>query len=540
MNKYYNNGNIQYILHFPGTEKFGEDICNNEINRKIKVSDKITLISPMNKPVVEKSYLKKQCDFNNIDLVIPELAYNTVDWNHCNKILMILEALEKATTEYCVVLDGSDTIIVNDLDDEFINKCLSYNSNILYNADIKRFPKNYNEKLSPEVSHSYTKFMNAGICFGKTSELLKMFNEIKPLVKWFLKNPGGDQLLIKMYRNDIDENAYEVDYDCKLFTVIHSENKSTASQKIIVNYSVDGENINISEEPNNIKWYNKDGDRLYILHFPGDGMANFGERFVRWEANRNFKISKDLSIISIMTKDYWEDSPLRKQCDLNGVNIYNSALEAANWNNTMKIDFILECLDQVATPYVIICDGRDVVICNDLDDKFIETYKKQAFPVMYNSTIFRYPDIAVENMFDMLSQPGEFKYFNAGVCIGDVKHLKAFYRLCKKYNKQLTNNTSEQLVLRTARAYGDKYKTIGIDSYSQLFRTLHTKDNDLFYDDAKSKVVLVKRNIENSNNTEAVRAAKQIIGPTFNREFCDERGVWRNAKYLPEEEATQV
>jgi hypothetical protein len=269
-------------------------------------------------------------------------------------------------------------------------------------------------------------------------------------------------------------------------------------------------------------------------------MANFGERFVRWEANRNFKISKDLSIISIMTNDYWEDSPLRRQCDLNGVKIYNSALEATNWNNTMKIDFILECLDQVTTPYVIICDGRDVVICNDLDDKFIETYKKQAFPVMYNSTIFRYPDIAVESMFDMLSQPGEFKYFNAGVCVGDVENLKAFYRLCKKYNKKLANNTSEQLVLRTARAYGDKYKTIGIDSYSQLFRTLHTKDNDLFYDDDKLKVLLVKRDIENSNNIDAVRAAKQIIGQTFNREFCDERGVWRNAKYLPEEETTQV
>ena len=531
--KYYNKDNIQYILHFPGIDKFGEDICNREVNRKIKVSDRITLVSPMNKAYVENSYLKKQCDNNNIKLLISDLAYNTVEWNHINKIQMIYDSLIEVKTEYTIVLDGADTIIVNDLDDEFIEKCLSYGSDILYNADILKFPKNEYEVISKDATQYHTKFMNSGICFGKTSSLITMFQEILPIVKWNLKNKGGDQALIKQYRYCIDEHAFEADYMCKVFTLLHTTNPSHTAV-----YEEKDDIVNIYEYPTRRTYYNIDSIPINILHFPGDGMEKYGNKIAKFEENRNFTISKDLSIISIMTADFWEDSPVRKQCDYNGVHIYNTGYDVKpeEWSNTMKIELILEALEQIETEYVIICDGRDVAIVNDLDDKFLDKVKRQKYPVMYNSTIFRFPDVAVENVFDILSQPGEFKHFNAGVCVGTVKQLKYFYNLCKKYNKQIKNNFSEQLVLRTARAMGDNYKTIGIDSLSQLFRTVHSRDNDIYYSLDKSKFLLCMRNIEDNTKAAGLKVAPTLLGSEYIREFCDEKGIWRTYKYVPEKD----
>lgn len=506
---YYNNENKQYILHFPGEYMFGVDICELEINRKIKVSKDITICSPMTANYVENSYIKKQCDFNNIKLMNSEIALNTKVWNAVDKITMIIEMLEQVDTEYTLILDGKDTIIVNDLDKDFINTYKEYNVDILFNADVSPFPSDYREYIPKEAIEYHTKFLNSGICFGKTNALLEMFREIQPIVKWNRNNSGGDQVLIKMYIKEIRRDNINIDYMTKLFTIIHNVNNGK-NKHLSIDYRVDGNKVYLSENYVGIKYFNKDNNQISILHFPGEGYKMYGEIFNKLEKNRIFKMSNKLSLISIMTKDFYEDSTLRYQCDLNGVKIYNTGLDATNWNNTLKIDFILKALEQIDTEYALITDGRDVLIANDLDDNFLNKYLSMGKDIVYNSTKFRFPDVVIEPLYDILAHKGEFKYLNAGVCIGKTASLKKFYNICKEYNKKFPNNYSEQFIVRTARVFGDREHLSDFDSESKLFRTIHSKDNSIIFNEGKTECYLTS--IENTSAQTKITKQKLFGG----------------------------
>ena len=134
-------------------------------------------------------------------------------------------------------------------------------------------------------------------------------------------------------------------------------------------------------------FYNKDGSRLYVLHFPGTGMDFEDSRHIITDTLLlKFKVSEDIGIISVMDKPCWEHSILRKQCETNGVEILNPAIDEKSWNNTKKIDYILEALQQTKKQYCLILDGRDVQICADLDSEFIEKFKSFGRPIVYNGT----------------------------------------------------------------------------------------------------------------------------------------------------------
>ena len=123
-------------------------------------------------------------------------------------------------------------------------------------------------------------------------------------------------------------------------------------------------------------FYNKDGGRLYVLHFPGTGMEFEDTRHIIADTLLlKFSLSEDIEIISVMDKPCWNHSILRKQCENNNVEILNPAIDEKNWNNTKKIGYILEALQQTKKQLCLILDGRDVQICADLGDEFIGKFK---------------------------------------------------------------------------------------------------------------------------------------------------------------------
>lgn len=222
-------------------------------------------------------------------------------------------------------------------------------------------------------------------------------------------------------------------------------------------------------------FYNKDGEHLYVLHFPGNGMTyEDAKKIIADTQELEFTVSSDISIISTMTKDYWNDSILKKQCDKNGVEIINPAINESDWNNTKKIGYILEALDTIDTSYCLILDGRDVQICNNLDDSFIEKFKALGYPIIYNGTPNAYPNVVVESIQETICIKGKQKYLNAGVCIGEREALKDFYAKAAQINVENPNNHSEQLIIRKTRK---KYPTLaGWDSDNRIFRIIHTYD----------------------------------------------------------------
>lgn len=227
-------------------------------------------------------------------------------------------------------------------------------------------------------------------------------------------------------------------------------------------------------------YYNKNGDELYILHFPGNSLENQEHvDIIAEELNREIKISPELSIISIMDRNCAKESPIIKQCEKNSIPVHNSALNELTWKNTAKIPHILETLEEVSTPYVLILDGRDTVIVNNLDDNFLEKYKSFGKPIVYNGTPVAYPKVAIEDIREILSIKGKQKFLNAGVCIGEKDALIDFYTKAQHINASLPNNKSEQYIIRLCRK---KFPNlVGIDHDNYLTRIVHNYDTEIQY-----------------------------------------------------------
>ena len=114
------------------------------------------------------------------------------------------------------------------------------------------------------------------------------------------------------------------------------------------------------------KYQNKNNEDIYVLHFPGTGIIGH-ENIISENLDRPIQMDSNLSIISIMNQDCYDKSFVVKQCVYNNIPIFNTAINEQKWNNCMKINHILECLEQIKTDYVLILDGRDTLIVNDLD-----------------------------------------------------------------------------------------------------------------------------------------------------------------------------
>lgn len=227
---------------------------------------------------------------------------------------------------------------------------------------------------------------------------------------------------------------------------------------------------------NNKNYLNKDNEELYILHFPGSGIQGH-EYIINDNLTREITIDSNLSIISIMNKKYWDVSPLRCQCENNNIKIYNSALEEKQWNNTLKINYILKSLQEIETKYVLILDGRDVVICNNLDRKFIEKFKTFNYPIIYNGTPCMYPEVPIETLSDIIQIKGKQKYLNAGVCLGRKDALIDFYTRAEKINRKYPDNDSEQFIIRLTR---ESNKDLAFwDTDNKIFRIIHQFDTNI-------------------------------------------------------------
>lgn len=224
---------------------------------------------------------------------------------------------------------------------------------------------------------------------------------------------------------------------------------------------------------NNKNYTNNDESSLYILHFPGTGIQGH-ENIIQENLDRTITLDSNLSIISIMNQECWNESYIVKQCEKNNIKIYNTALNERQWNNTLKINHISKCLNKITTDYVLVMDGRDTLIVNDLDKTFINKFCSYEKPIIYNATPIAYPNVVIEPLQELLTIQSNHKYLNAGVCIGTRAALIQFYEKAKSLNESIYNNKSEQYIIRLAKEQNPRL--VGIDSNINLFRIVHQYD----------------------------------------------------------------
>lgn len=192
-------------------------------------------------------------------------------------------------------------------------------------------------------------------------------------------------------------------------------------------------------------------NNVSILHFPGKQKKTYAKE-IDMMKEIEFTMPEDLSIISIMTPDVVESSPLHYQLTKNNVSYINTVpADHKMWINRHKPRYVKKALELVRTNYCLILDGNDVVIVDNLDD-IIEKFNCYERDIIYNATSNRFPNLEVDKIPGIKDDQrimmfGPFCFLNAGVCIGKTEALRWFYdEVIEAVEKE--NIPSEQYFVR--------------------------------------------------------------------------------------------
>ncbi|MDR1755241.1 MAG: hypothetical protein LBR74_10185 [Eubacterium sp.] len=218
------------IAHFPGSCKLiKRELLNSLTDTVFYIPDNIDIISVITDDCLENAPLHKQLLHNKIRYINP-VKGKKINWVMTMKIPLILDGLIESKKEYSLVLDGLDVVIISDLNG-IIEKFLTYNKKVLFNATIWKLPGMLTETLKNRQQYGKYKFLNAGCCFGKTKDLIDFYKYVKEVFESSRETKKSEQYFI---RKAFDKRQEEVffDYECKIFQVWHSTKEIYEGDKV--------------------------------------------------------------------------------------------------------------------------------------------------------------------------------------------------------------------------------------------------------------------------------------------------------------------
>jgi len=192
--KYYNNDNIQYVL----TALDGSP--NLENVEKITIDKDIAIITNLN----ENSILIKQLNKNKIKY------YN-------------LNNIDKITENYSLLVFNKDAVIVNNLDNIFINKFLDFNKDYIFCGMIIDYPFIDSPIYKNNLLPTFNRYINSSLCFAYTDIIKKIVVELQYSNKYDNTVFEQNNHLIYANHNDNFNFKNNIDIENKLFTSIYDK-----------------------------------------------------------------------------------------------------------------------------------------------------------------------------------------------------------------------------------------------------------------------------------------------------------------------------
>ena len=225
-------GNLFYIGHFQGNVmKKYTDLVKEYSSKKVVISPKVSVITAFNDKTQAITALQLELSGMPYVNACPK---ETTTWSNVDKIKYFVSALEQTTSEYSLLVDAYDVLFFNDIDEAFIQKFNSIGTKILFNATKNNHPKIDIDYVENRDSLGEFKYLNAGIVFGKTVDLLAFYKEVLALTKdKTIRNPwNSEQLYVRIAA---DGKSYvNFDYQCILFQTFSKTVKTVCGNTAII------------------------------------------------------------------------------------------------------------------------------------------------------------------------------------------------------------------------------------------------------------------------------------------------------------------
>lgn len=226
------------ILHFPGTKKdiYQDLIFEYAKNIKIELPNNVSIISPMTDDYIKRSPLHLQCYNSGIEYFNSDII-NNKPWQKQGKPIYIADALNKISTNYCLILDGIDTVFCNSANN-IIEELNSYKRKVIYNAGLVNYPNKdileyfgTENKLNPKLFYH----INGGACIGETEQLKIFYNDLASRVEHtpYKCEQVPLRILWKKYQEDIF-----IDYKFKIFQIFGRLIIPKNDKAILLNYRI--------------------------------------------------------------------------------------------------------------------------------------------------------------------------------------------------------------------------------------------------------------------------------------------------------------
>jgi len=225
-------GNAFYLGHFQGdVMKKHMDLVAEYSSKRITISPRISVITAFTDKTQAITALQLELSGMPYVNACPE---GTTKWTNVDKIKYFVSALEKTTTEYSLLVDAYDVLFFNNVDEVFIQKFINMGTKILYNATKNNHPNLAVDYVENRDALGEFKYLNAGIVFGKTTDLLAFYKEVLALTTdKSIRNPwNSEQLYVRIAA---DGKSYVTfDHQCILFQTFSKTLKTVCGNTAII------------------------------------------------------------------------------------------------------------------------------------------------------------------------------------------------------------------------------------------------------------------------------------------------------------------
>ena len=209
----------------------------------------------------------------------------------------------------------------------------------------------------------------------------------------------------------------------------------------------------------------------YILHLPDTGKHRLPQLLEDIKTNP-ITLTDQITIVTVATANILNNYPLVDQLNMSGVPFINAAENYNDiWQRKTKVPLIRGVMKKVTTPYTLLLDANDVVILKDIDDSFIEKWKKFDCDILFNGSWVLYPNVPSAYIESDKKSPFYHHYINGGVCFGYTDKITKLYETAY-YNTtsaKIRKVDSEQYYIRTSILHNKDSINVKIDDASHLF-----------------------------------------------------------------------